>query len=114
MFDNCLTLFCLVDGKATPNGFPVEIEPGKTAGSLKNAIKLEQTPDFDDITASSLTLWRVTIPVDSVDKREPIFLNNFDSTELDPTDKLSEVFKETLLEKTIYIIVQRPPGNAAA
>ncbi|KAK5796967.1 hypothetical protein F5H01DRAFT_401162 [Linnemannia elongata] len=35
MNDNHLTLFCLVDGEATSNAFPVEIESTKTIGDLK-------------------------------------------------------------------------------
>ncbi|KAG9065188.1 hypothetical protein KI688_002511 [Linnemannia hyalina] len=64
---NHLTLFCLVDG-----AFPVEIESTKTIGDLKKLIKAEQSPDFDDIVANNLTLWRVSIPDDENDDEQPI------------------------------------------
>ncbi|KAF9962757.1 hypothetical protein BGZ73_002633, partial [Actinomortierella ambigua] len=53
-----LTLFCLVDGEATSNAFPVKVAPDDSIGSLKDAIKVKKTPEFDDIAADKLTLWR--------------------------------------------------------
>ena len=109
---NYLSLFCVVDGESTP--FPVEIESTKTIGNLKKLIKSEKTPRFDDVAADELTLWRVSIPVDSPGKRKPVVLSEDESaTELDPMDDISDVFKKTPPKKTIHIIVQRPPlGNA--
>ncbi|KAK5796982.1 hypothetical protein F5H01DRAFT_401214 [Linnemannia elongata] len=50
MNDNHLTLFCLVDGEATSNAFPVEIESTKTIGDLKGLIKTKKTNDFQDLS----------------------------------------------------------------
>ena len=117
MTDTLLTLFCLVDGQSkssTSSTFPVPMLYTKTVGELRKAIKAEKPNAFKDIDADSLALWRVTIPVVSVDKHKSIVLNKLDSTELEPTDKLSVVFEETPLENTIHIIIQPPPqGNAA-
>ncbi|KAI7826478.1 hypothetical protein BC939DRAFT_111021 [Gamsiella multidivaricata] len=114
MADNHLSLFCLVDGDSTP--FSVDIDPSKTVDHLKDAIKIKKTPRFDDVAADELTLWRVSIPVVPPKERKPVVLTEIpSSTELDPTDDLSDVFKETPPKKTIHIIVQRlPQGNAAA
>ncbi|KAF9307624.1 hypothetical protein BG003_000453, partial [Podila horticola] len=108
MTDHHLTLFCLVDGESTP--FPVEIEPTKTIGGLKKAIKDEKAIAFADVDADMLTLWRVSIPVVPKKERKEISLADVPSNEeLDETDDVSDVFKETPPKKTIHIIVQRPP-----
>ncbi|KAF9080350.1 hypothetical protein BGX23_002284 [Mortierella sp. AD031] len=110
MTDNHLTLFCLVDGESTSNAFSVEIDSTKTVDGLKKLIKADQSPIFDDITANSLTLWRVSIPVVSANKHKPIVLSEVESsTELDPTDDVSDVFPKTPPKKTIHIIIHRPP-----
>ncbi|KAF9368727.1 hypothetical protein CPB97_004301, partial [Podila verticillata] len=115
---NNLKFFCLVDGESTP--FPVEIEPAKTIGELKDAMKEKKSPEFDDIAADKLTLWRVSIPLpddnnddDDDDDDLPILLNNIskiDRRKLKTvTNKVSDVFGNEPDEKMIHVIVQRPP-----
>ncbi|KAG0369044.1 hypothetical protein BGX24_002567 [Mortierella sp. AD032] len=78
-----LNLFCLVDGE------PQHVD------DLKKLIKTEKTNQFSDVDADQLTLWRVSIPVVPANKHKPIVLNDVKpSTELDPTDDISEVFDE--------------------
>ncbi|KAF9288732.1 hypothetical protein BGZ88_008069 [Linnemannia elongata] len=67
MIVNRLNLFCLVDGQSTFNAFPVEIESNKTIGDLKDLIKGQKTPRFDDVAANELTLWHVSIAADDDD-----------------------------------------------
>ncbi|KAF9287535.1 hypothetical protein BGZ68_001691 [Mortierella alpina] len=111
MTDNHLTLFCLVEGESTSNAFPVEIEPSKTIGELKKLIKTEQAPAFDDITANSLTLWKVSLSIPNDEEDTSITLDAFsDKKKLRPTDDVSDVFNEKPPKKTIHIIVQRPPS----
>ncbi|KAF9278412.1 hypothetical protein BGZ88_000583 [Linnemannia elongata] len=107
MNNNPLTLFCLVDGEATSQAFPVEIESTKTTGNLKQRIKTEKTPRFDDVASDELTLWRVSIPdnnlsstvnVDALDGKTQ--LNN-------PRTQLSKLFPASPDANT-YILVQRP------
>ena len=115
MTDNLFTLLCVVDGEAT--AFPVVVKPSNLVGELKDAIKTKKDPRFDDIAADKLTLWKVSIPLVPLHERKPIVLTEHKSaTELDPTDDISDVFKETPPKKTIHIIVQRPPprGNVNA
>ncbi|KAG0195319.1 hypothetical protein BGX28_001665, partial [Mortierella sp. GBA30] len=108
MTDSSFTLFCLVDGVATSKAFPVDIKSSKTIGDLKKLIKAEQSPDFDDIVANNLTLWRVSVPdvnqgfaitIDALDDK--MELNN-------PRTRLSKLFPEGSDDDT-YVIVQRPP-----
>ncbi|KAF9994042.1 hypothetical protein BGZ80_001265 [Entomortierella chlamydospora] len=112
MLDKHLTLFCLVvDGEATSNAFSVEIDSNKTVDGFKKLIKAEKSPEFDDIVADKLTLWRVSIPDDNEDDI-PILLNSVSNDEkkkLKATSELIEVFEEKPPKKTIRIIVQRAP-----
>ncbi|KAF9377839.1 hypothetical protein CPC16_011612, partial [Podila verticillata] len=110
MTDNRMSLFCLVDGESASSVFPVKLFPDDSIGDLKKLIKTEKSPEFDDIPADKLTLWRISIPVVPLNKHKPIVLNESESaTELNPTDDISDVFEEKPPEKTIHIIVQRPP-----
>ncbi|KAI8605438.1 hypothetical protein EDD21DRAFT_363568 [Dissophora ornata] len=56
MTNNYPTRFCLVDGEATSNAFPVLTSTAATVGELKKVIKAEKTPRFDDVAADELTL----------------------------------------------------------
>ncbi|KAG0020075.1 hypothetical protein BGZ81_009469, partial [Podila clonocystis] len=110
MADNLLTLFCLVEGLPSSRAFEIEISPTSSIAGLKDEIKGKQTPAFDDITTDQLTLWHVSIPVDQANMHRPIFRKEFESSrELDPTDDISDVFKEKLPKKHIHVIVERPP-----
>ncbi|KAG9071583.1 hypothetical protein KI688_005796 [Linnemannia hyalina] len=103
------TLFCLVEGEATSNAFPVEIGSTKTIGDLKELIKTEKTNVFSDVDADQLTLWRVSIPITDEDDEVLIVLNSFDEKKkLGPANRLSKVFPEDPPEETIHIIVQHP------
>ncbi|KAF9306578.1 hypothetical protein BG003_000990, partial [Podila horticola] len=116
MADNHLTLFCLVDGEAASNAFPVDILPSKTIGDLKDVIKTKKTPRFDKVAADELTLWRVSIPDDDdedededEDKNLSILLDNIsrkDKKKLKATRELSDVFIEKPARRRIHIVVQ--------
>ncbi|KAG0196341.1 hypothetical protein BGX33_001758 [Mortierella sp. NVP41] len=115
MNDNPLTLFCLVDGEATTNAFPVEIESTKTIGDLKEHIKAKKTINFSDVDADQLTLWRVSIPDDDNDDEILVVLDNVkdkDKKKLKATRELSEVFPDKPPKNTIHVIVQRSPVQA--
>ena len=49
-------LLCWVIGTPTKQTFPVEIEPDKLWGNVKDAIKKEKEPAFDDIAAEGASL----------------------------------------------------------
>ncbi|KAF9189597.1 hypothetical protein BGZ49_003794 [Haplosporangium sp. Z 27] len=70
-------LFCIIDGDST--AFSVKIEPEDTVDDLKDAIKIKQSPSFNDIQASNLVLWIVTIPIGEDNEEEddkPILLED--------------------------------------
>ncbi|KAG0272311.1 hypothetical protein BGZ95_011952, partial [Linnemannia exigua] len=112
MTNNLLTLFCLVDGDATTNAFPVEIESTKTVSDLKYLIRTEKSPGFNDVDADKLTLWRVSIP-DVDDDEIPVLIDNLTGKKkMRATNKLSMVFDAAFPENTICVFVQRPPPVA--
>ncbi|KAF9577366.1 hypothetical protein BGW38_007464 [Lunasporangiospora selenospora] len=107
MIDNNITLFCAVEGMSS--AFSVDINPSKTVDHLRKLIKAEKANDFGNIDADRLTLWCVSIPAVSTAQDSRISLGADSATEpkkLDPTDDISDVFKETLPKKSIHIIVQ--------
>ncbi|KAF9968922.1 hypothetical protein BGZ73_009039, partial [Actinomortierella ambigua] len=71
MITNPLTLFCLVDGESTSNAFSVKIPPSDSVDDLKELIENKKAPEFDDIAADKLTLWRVSHLVIDANKHQP-------------------------------------------
>ena len=59
-----LELNCWVLGDDSARIFTVEIDRNKNVGALKEAIKGKKKAAFHDITAKSLEVWKVSIPVD--------------------------------------------------
>ena len=55
-----LELNCWVLGDDPRRVFPLKIVCSETVGYLKKVIKDEKKPVFDDITADSLDLWKVS------------------------------------------------------
>ncbi|KAK3826426.1 MAG: hypothetical protein J3R72DRAFT_528604 [Linnemannia gamsii] len=110
MTNDHLKLFCLVAGESTTNAFPLTIPSSETVGELRNLIKVEKSPEFDDIAADKLTLWSVLISEDEDDDERPILLDRTnEKMKLKATTKLSKVFNSDLPDNAIHIIVQRPP-----
>ncbi|KAG0195806.1 hypothetical protein BGX28_000580 [Mortierella sp. GBA30] len=112
MTDNRLNVFCLVDGEPKSNAFSVKIDPTETVDSLKNYIKAKKTPEYDDIAADKLTLWRVSVPDDDDNDNDerPILVDKVpEKKKLKATHELSAVFEEKPLKNTIHILVQHPP-----
>ncbi|KAF8967213.1 hypothetical protein BGZ46_000221 [Entomortierella lignicola] len=107
-----ITVFCVIDGASEP--FSIDINPEKTVDHLKDAIKEKQTPIFNDLRASDLHLWQVSLSINDYDEDAPITLQDHtDAKKLRPIIKLCKVF-ETLPppEDTIHIIVQRSSTEA--
>jgi len=59
-----IRLNCWVLGEDSTRIFPVEIDRNENVGGLKEAIKEKKKPAFDHITADSLGVWKVSIPID--------------------------------------------------
>ena len=54
-----ITLLCWVVGTPTKRIFPVEVGHDEIWGSVKDVIKEEMAPEFDDIDADTLDLRKV-------------------------------------------------------
>ncbi|KAF9991340.1 hypothetical protein BGZ79_004650, partial [Entomortierella chlamydospora] len=125
MSGDLLNLFCLVDGEPTSNAFPVSISRTSTVGELKKIIRTEKSPEFDDIAADKLAVWRVSIPVvpDNRLTRRTLRLTNGkaeilpanlglaepDPIELDPTDVPFDIFQEKSPQNEVRIFVRPLP-----
>jgi hypothetical protein len=102
---------CLVIGDSPKRAFPVQTEKSLLVGNLKDIIKKQNSPEFDNIKASSLTLWKVDFPDDDVATIQQFALKDdkTDDIEMLPTWKIADYFEE-LAEKHIHIMVE-PPAN---
>jgi len=106
-----LTLNCLVFGDDADSVFPVEIENTESVGWLREAIKNQDSVTFQNVRASSLDLWMVSILVDDNidDTLEELVLQNDPDNgvlKLSPTYRLSEYFPAEPAYKHIHIIVR--------
>ena len=103
-----LKLFCYVLGEGCNNTFAVNIKEDETIGDLREAIKEEKRPKFDDILADSLTLWKASVPYSLNLKKEVEALNLVDDDSLQSLWILSDIFSSGLDGDHVHIIVDRP------
>ncbi|CAG8757418.1 10477_t:CDS:1, partial [Racocetra persica] len=54
-----ITLACLVRGEPITKAFAVDIKPDKLVSHLKEIIKLELHPQFINIPAKDIKLWKI-------------------------------------------------------
>ncbi|KAF9902005.1 hypothetical protein EC991_005415 [Linnemannia zychae] len=109
MDSSYLTIFCIVDGALLSQAFPVSIHRSQTVGHLKNLIKTEQSPDFDDITANKLTLQGAIIDSDYTSS-STLVVDTLRGHKFRLDDP--KLVVELILHRTVndfYILVQRPP-----
>ncbi|KAG0006748.1 hypothetical protein BGZ65_004323 [Modicella reniformis] len=106
MANNTLTLFCVVDGE--PGVFLVEITDNRTVTHLKDAIKIKKSPEFDDIAADKLILWKnVKFDLGQLQANEKKILD-------EPMSEISDSFGQEKPEKPakmISIIAERPSSE---
>ncbi|KAG0009763.1 hypothetical protein BGZ80_002093 [Entomortierella chlamydospora] len=110
MTSDKVKLFCIIDGDST--AFSVKIELEDSVDDLKDAIKKKQSPLFDDIRASELTLWNVVVPDEGI----PVNLEHVEPKTLlaKSTKSIKAVFGENPAPDTIHCIVQRPAAALGA
>ncbi|KAF9368743.1 hypothetical protein CPB97_004296 [Podila verticillata] len=108
MTNNRMSLFCLVDGEAMSNAFPVKISSDDTVADLKNLIRTALVPQFDDIAAKDLILWCVSIPNDNLGSS--VAIDALDNKALlnTPRTRLFILFPKSPDDNT-YIVIRRPP-----
>ena len=110
--DTPLILNCWVLGEDSTSIFPVEIDRGKNVGSLKKAIREEKKPAFDHITANSLNVWNVSIPIDEDTNLEAQVkdLRLHEKKPLWPLKGLLRIFRD-LDKETLHVVVKAPPSK---
>ena len=110
--EQAIILRCLVYGESMENIFRVRIGEEGEVSDLKDAIKEKKHPQFEDIPAKNLTLWRVSVPLDDNVDVALAGLELKDSDEkrikkLRPSDEISGAFLD-LDKKHIHVIIQPP------
>ena len=101
------SLFCLVYGEPFGRGFKVQIEKGKDVSDLRKLIVNEDPNYFRGISARSLDLWKVNIPI--TDDKTPQNPDLSNAIELGIADTIADYFDGPLERKHIHIIVKPPP-----
>ncbi|CAG8813368.1 41151_t:CDS:2, partial [Gigaspora margarita] len=114
MADDIL-LNCMVHGEtpAVDCVFIVKVAKSERVDILKDIIKEKQQPAFNHIRASQLSLWKVSLPLDSnVDKvlKQLVLEDNITKgvQKLLPTKKLSSYFTDEPAEEHLHVIVEPP------
>jgi len=103
------TLFCLVNGdNPVDRAFSVNVSNSNTVDELKELIKAKKQPEFDDIAADKLTLWRVNISQDELPELDADADPETLGEKLSPLSEIAEAFPDGVKKKHIHIIVVRP------
>jgi hypothetical protein len=79
---------------------------------LKHAIKEGKKPAFDHITADSLDIWKVSIPVDGDTNLNAQVEDLFETKPLSPVEQLSDVFRD-VVKRYLHVIVRGPTGECS-
>jgi hypothetical protein len=104
-----LTLNCLMRGDHLDRIFPVKIAPTETVGVLKDLIKEKQSPRLNHVAASELTVWKVSLPADTITPE--LTVDDVEACEkLRSVKKISSIFGDALGDEHVQILVQAPTG----
>ena len=98
MNGNSVTLFCLIHGDDTNRAFSLKVTKDTTIDELKERIKAEKSPKFDNIAADELALRKANVSLDEYDQEsDPESFGE----ELSPVSEIAEVFPDGW-KKNIY------------
>ena len=102
-----LSFNCFILGSKSSQIFPVEILETKNVGVLRDLIKEKQSRRLDYVDASNLTIWKVSLPMDTI---TPELTADCIKTcqELHPVKRMSSIFGEALVDEHVHILVQAP------
>ena len=103
-----LKLFCYVRGDNDSNTFVVNIDEDETVADLRKAIKEEKRPQFDDVPADSLSLWKASVLIDRDLKESVEALNLVNGDSLRFNETLSDIFSYGLEKNHVHIICGHP------
>ncbi|RGB41573.1 hypothetical protein C1646_739046 [Rhizophagus diaphanus] len=101
-----IMIFCLVQGDAIKNSFPIDTRNYVTFGHLRTAIKDVKQNAFIGIDADRLTLWKVNI-IQTKENQE-VIVKDHKGVELHSFESVGSYFQETPTSTNIRIIVELP------
>jgi hypothetical protein len=105
-----LQLNCWMHGDDVCQVFEIKIPNTESVSALKKVIKDEKKPALDHVTADSLTLWKVSIPVGRRLRYTLANVDLTDETSLSSVDDLVDVFSDAPPHKDLHIVV-KPVGE---
>ena len=103
-----LSINCLLLGSDSSEVFTVKIPKAENVSFLKDLIKEKQTPRLNHVVASELTVWKVSLPVDTITPE--LTVDDVEAQNLHPVKKISSVFGKALVDEHVHILVQAPAG----
>ena len=103
-----LSINCLLLGSDSSEVFEVEILKTKKVSSLKDLIKEKQSPRLNHVVASELTVWKVSLPVDTITPE--LTVDDVEAQKLHSVKKIFSIFGEDEVDEHIHILVQVPAG----
>ncbi|KAG9061395.1 hypothetical protein KI688_007379 [Linnemannia hyalina] len=113
MSNSFITLFIIIDRETIADAFPIDIDPSKTIGHLKQLIKNHNPRSVSDLDARKLRLWHINIPyAHERGYEDTIRLHEVCGTcLLAPYLKLKDFFGTNPDGKKIHILVELPEGQ---
>ena len=126
---NQLCLNCWVCGEKASRVFPVKIAGTESVGTLKKAIKEENSIAFQHVDAVAIDLWQVSVHCFDVSRSTPELwqvdvladdslqeavrdLSLDDVKPLSSVKRLSGLYKEALpADDHVHIVIRRPPNG---
>ena len=103
-----LSINCLLLGSDSSEVFTVKIPKAENVCILKRLIKEELSHRLNHVDASALTVWKVSLPVDTITPE--LTAEDVEAQNLHPVKKISSVFGEALVDEHVHILVQAPAG----
>jgi hypothetical protein len=107
-----LELYCLIRGDDANHIFPVKIASTESVGTLKEIVREKNKFALEHMDAKTLTLWKVSIPVDDSLKENVKKVELNDEEMLSPVHRLSSIFPDPPLQLHLHIIIKFPPGKS--
>jgi len=102
-----LSLNCLVVGDNHDRTFTVKISKVENVSILKKLIKEEKAHRFNHVDASDLDLWRVSFPIDDLEK-ELGSINLAGYLKLSPPSKKLTTFFTDVEDDCLHVIAKVP------
>jgi hypothetical protein len=106
-----VTIFCLLAGDPFQNSFPLDIHNDQSIGHLKKMIKEEARPALDNVVASQLAIYSVSIADGDDALLQKVYRElgqeEHSIPELHGRTKISTAFPNPD-DESLYVIVKRP------